>query len=464
VSGEEYRAFDVVWAHVARQCNERGLGNGATCDVSASHLDRARRGFCALWQLAGEHDVPCDIDSLMLSMQAKQSTLRDSYIEYWQHDGAHWRQHMLIGIRLVMKACCSWETVSTNGQRVCPGFVALDAALERVKPQLRKKLKKKQFWAAMKPHVDIFTQGGDVVLPAQLLLPDEPTWLQRQAVYQKLLPEVEGQLEALSASGGHIAVGRHVDQMLTFRCLFLISESVPPQRKAPWQHLTFVKAPPCPVKAGTDEVDPDLLDESPAYLFYRESVGVYGITQLRTKVGTAPWLPLPQGIQRLVELYLELIGAGYAARGRPSDVLALWPSQHGTQKTPRGDSGFNTFEKRGWKDIGLPGATVMNSRHALVAHLIQLGITPSSNDQGAMADSMCAAMNTSTKQMFGEKRHRDWGIGAYNLHCSAGGHRRAQAAVALYAQWVFAAGPGQKRPADAADPSAADPSPAKKRK
>ena len=106
----------------------------------------------------------------------------------------------------------------------------------------------------------------------------------------------------------------------------------------------------------------------------------------------------------------------------------------------------------------------MNSRHALAAHLIELGITPSSSDQGVMADSFCAAMNTSTKQVFGEKRQRDWGIGAYNLHCSAGGHRRAQAAVALYARWVFPEGAGQKRHADAADPSAADPSPAKKKK
>ena len=192
-----------------------------------------------------------------------------------------------------------------------------------------------------------------MVLPEELLLPDEPTWLQRQAVYQRLLLEVEEQLEARAASGGHIAVGRHVDQMLTFKCLFLISESVPPQRKAPWQHLTFVTAPPCPVKVGTNEVDPDLLDESPAYLFYRKSVGVYGITQLRTKVGTAPWLPLPQGIQRLVELelYLGLLAAGYAACGRPSDMhgVALWPSQHGTQKTPRTDDGFRQFERRGWK-------------------------------------------------------------------------------------------------------------------
>ena len=360
---------------------------------------------------------------------------------------------------------CRWETVSSNGQRMCPGFVAIDAALESVKPALRKQKKDKNYWAAYKPHADIFTQGdkgGDVVLPEQLLLPDEPTWLQRQAVYQRLLPEVEGQLEALSACGGHITAGRHMDQLLTFKCLFLISESVPPQRMSPWRTLTFVTAPPCPVKAGTNnEVDADLLDESPAYLFYRESVGVYGITQLRTKVGTAPWLPLPQGIQRLVELYLGLLAAGYVARGQPSDMhgVALWASKIGTQKTPRTVGGFHTFERMHWKQIGLPGASVMNSRHALAAHLIELGITPSSSDQGAMADSFCAAMNTSTKQVFGEKRHRDWGIGAYNLHCSAGGHRRAQAAVALYAQWVFPAGPGQKRPADA--PAA---SPAKKKK
>ena len=100
-----------------------------------------------------------------------------------------------------MKGCCSWETVSTNGQKVCPGFVAIDAALESVKPPLRKQKKSKQYWAAYRPHADIFTQGGDVVLPEELLLPDEPTWLQRQAVYQRLLPEVEEELEARAASG-----------------------------------------------------------------------------------------------------------------------------------------------------------------------------------------------------------------------------------------------------------------------
>ena len=157
-------------------------------------------------------------------------------------------------------------------------------------------------------------------------------------------------------------------------------------------------------------------------------------------------------------LYLQLLARAYDASPtvrlpEREGEMALFPSERGTFKA---DETFRTWEKQGFSDIGLQGATVFNARHALTRHLILQGVTPTSS-HADLADSFCAAMQTSTRHVFGEHIPRAWGLAPYNMALEASGCRRAEAALMKYTEWLFVK-PRKKR-----GRSAAAASPAKKK-
>ena len=130
---------------------------------------------------------------------------------------------------------------------------------------------------------------------------------------------------------------------------------------------------------------------------------------------------------------MDLLEAGYRLYKQDLVGSAVFPSR-ATLKS-KSPAAFGVWERANWKLIGLPGATLMNARHALAAHLVQEGITPTA--QPDLADSFAVAMQTSTRHIFGEKRGREWGLGAYNRPSEAGCARRAEAALLRYTSWVL---------------------------
>ena len=145
-------------------------------------------------------------------------------------------------------------------------------------------------------------------------------------------------------------------------------------------------------------------------------------------------MAFPKQIYELIELYFECLHVTYEAKGIEVEGSAVFPSKFGTA---RSDSGFSVFEKQGFKQIGLPGSTLMNHRHAITKKCIELGWYPS-GQRPDLADSFALAMGTTTKHMFGEILQRFCTLtGAYSRAVGAGGVVRMKAALQEYTKWVF---------------------------
>lgn len=448
---------------VMEQVHMLKRGRGATHRITNGKQKTCKRIVKELYYVAEQHGVR-ELSDLLAALQAQTSPIRDQVMREWNERHAlTYSRHKMETLKLVMEGCCDWSTVVPKH---CPGMVVLSNACRKKWREYDVTSKDKIARFAATEHQALFTQGG-VALPENVLMPTVPSWVERAALHQQLLLQVVRELKERLQNGQSLKStdSPHMrltesDKLLQFKCFFLMSESVPCQRKAPWQTATWTATPPAPF-ATDGTLDAELVNSLPTYLVFHPKHKLYGLTQWHTKIGMCLWLPLPGAVQSLVKLYLQLLERAYDAsptvRSPERDgEMALFPSQRGTFKA---DETFRTWEKQGFSDIGLQGSTVFNARHALTRHLILQGITPTSS-HADLADSFCAAMQTSTRHVFGEKIPRQWGLAPYNMALEASGCRRAELALKQYSAWLFPArgSAGRKRPAAAAA------SPAKKKK
>jgi len=454
---QEQPAAEQLLEEVILKVDALKRGRGATRNIGKDRKTYIKRIVKQLTCLGQQHGLS-ELADVLLALQADRSELRDELIQDFNErdhsKGETSSRQNMEALKLIMEGCCDWSTVCFKD---CAAIVSLSNVIAVKTREYGATYKDKRAHHAVTEHQSLFTQGG-VVLPKNVLMATEPSWLERAGMHQQLLPQVMRELEdrmqnglSLKSSGRRDLRLTESDKLLQFKCLFLISESVPCQRKTPWQTMTWTATPPAPF-ATDGTIDARLLDSLPAYLVHHPDLKLYGLTQWHTKIGMCLWLPLPAGIQSLVKLYLELLEQAYqespAVRlPEREGEMTLFPSMRGT---PRGDTMFRNWEKEGFSAIGLQGASVFNARHALTRHLILQGITPTSQEAD-LADSFCAAMQTSTKHVFGEKVSRAWGLAPYNMALEASGSRRAEQALKQYSEWLFPArGSGQKRRADAA--------------
>lgn len=216
-----------------------------------------------------------------------------------------------------------------------------------------------------------------------------------------------------------------------FDCAFLISLSIPPQRTSAWRKALYG------VPDSSTMFDPDgsladsFLEGTPVYICFREETGSYGLSQLRTKTGCAPWLPFPDEMTTLIRLYLEKLHRGYMHYGlQTMRGTAVFPS---SRLGNYSSSGWEDFETNGFKRINLDGARIFNARHSVADKLCETDLTPSTNP--SVADSFAVVMGTSTQHLFGEAT-RAWSIGAYNKG-EGGRARRIKKALVEYSNWIF---------------------------
>ena len=439
---EEAPPFGGWTEDVLEMVHKLKRGRGATHRIGKYKVKYVKRVVKELYWLAQRHGVS-ELSDVLVLLQAKTSTFRDELMQDWSEKdhslGETTSRQKMETLKLIMEACCDWSSVFFKD---CVGIVVLRNAIARKQREYAVTVRDKRARFAVTEHHALFTQDG-AALPKEVLMATGPSWRERAELHRELLPQVLLELEQRMSNGQSIKTSSRADLRLTesdtllqFKCFFLISESVPPQRKTPWQTVTWTANPPVPF--GPDGLlDTVVVEGLPMYLVYHPKHKLYGLSQWHTKVGMCLWLPLPTGIQSLVKLYLQVLERAYAASPKVKvpqrEELALFPSQRGT---PRQDEQFRTWEKEGFKDIGLQGASVFNARHALTRHLIEQGITPSS-EHADLADSFCAAMQTSTRHVFGEKRARDWGLAPYNMALEASSARRAEEALQKYAQWLF---------------------------
>ena len=361
--------------------------------------------------------------------------------------------------------CSAWQ-VCCSEQGIDPAWAVEEilAAERHVKPAVKVKKKNKALVSELSTINDILEKNEKSKLPAAMTKARPPTLERRLEVHAELLKKTMKQLQQMKRREQVIDPKTRDQETrdLIFNCIFLISESVLPQRTSPWMTATY--GVPVLQFDDDDVIDTDQLKKFPCFITWRESEQLYGLCQLTTKTGISPWMPIPKQMTKFMELYLDLLHAGYRQCGIEVLQSAIFPSSLGHSF---GSSQFSTIQRDGFERIGLKGATIFNARHAVADHLTALEIVPSNPSQAMLADSFAMAMNTGTKYLFGEKNVRELATwGCYNRHGEAGGMRRKAKAIAKYAEIVFhrprAAAKRSQRPSTASGSAAATKSDAKK--
>lgn len=311
----------------------------------------------------------------------------------------------------------------------------IQAAEKHVKAVVKAKKKNKALVSELSTINDLLKKNKKSKLPAAMTKARPPTLERRLEVHAELLTKTMKQLQQMKRCEEVIDPKTRDPETrdLIFNCIFLISESVLPQRTTPWRTATYGVPE---LQFDDDEIiDTDQLKKFPCFITWRPSEQLYGLSQLTTKTGISPWMPIPEQMSKFIKLYLSLLHAGYEQCGIQVLQSAIFPSSLGQSL---GNSQFSTIQRDGFEKLGLKGATVFNARHAVADHLTALEIVPSNPSEAMLADSFAMAMNTGTKYLFGEKNARELGTwGCYNRNGEAGGMRRKAKAIKKYAEMVF---------------------------
>jgi hypothetical protein len=319
----------------------------------------------------------------------------------------------------------------------------IQAAEKHVRPAVKAKKKNKTLVRELSTIHDYLKKNKKSRFPAAMTKARPPTLERRLEVHAELLAKTMKQLKQMQLSGQVIDPKTRDPETrdLIFNCIFLISESVLPQRTTPWRTATY-EVPE--LQFDDDEIiDTDQLKKFPCFIGWRESEQLYGLCQLTTKTGISPWMPIPEQMSKFMKLYLSLLHAGYEQCGIQVLQSAIFPSSLGRTFST---SQFSTIQRKGFEKMGLKGATVFNARHAVADHLTALEIVPSNPSEAMLADSFAMAMNTGTKYLFGEKNARELSTwGCYNRNGEAGGMRRKAKAIKKYAEMVFPARAGKRK-------------------
>ena len=169
------------------------------------------------------------------------------------------------------------------------------------------------------------------MVPARVTAKMGHTIEERAEVHRKLLAETLQELQVLQSEGRGIDLK---DTRLIFNCMFLLSFSLPSQRKSPWQ--TAMYGTPMSPFTEEGEVDVEFLENSPVYIAKKEIEQEWGLTQLRSKAGAQPWMAFPKQIYELIELYFECLHVTYEAKGIEVEGSAVFPSKRGTARCDTG--------------------------------------------------------------------------------------------------------------------------------
>ena len=382
-----------------------------------------------------------DAASIIADIGALQSQLRGPFIALFED--ADDQDPSKFGVVVASQELQRLRTIIT---KCCNGSGAVATArseVQRVEYIIAKKTKeKKQSSYAMMTFKGLAQAGQFVnehgepaILPAALLMKDAPKLSERLTVHAAVLKAMVLKLRKMEKEDTPLIMSRETDfaRGIVFKCMFLMSSAMLPQRKSPWQRAIFGK----PQSPWTQQLklDVEFLEKTPVYVYYRDDLKQWGLTQLRTKDSARPWMAFPPEMNELISLYLGRLHAGYTTAGIPVQGSPVFPN--GFNRV-YGDSGFKIFEAEGFKELKLQGASVFNARHAVTLHCLDLDITPTSNNS-SLADSIAKGMGTDTKHMFGEhKMLRTWGKkGAYSAAGEADGARRAEAGICEYWTWVF---------------------------
>ena len=418
-----------------------GQGRGITNSMKPNTAYHYRLTSQKLVYLAVQNDIIADAASIIADIGALDSTLRGPFIAMFKDanddDASKYKlivaKQELQRLRSIITECSPVESAAA-----AVATSEVKAAECIIKKQLsdKKKIREAEmtFKSLGKAGQFVDTHGEPVILPAALLEADAPTLAQRLKVHATVLKEMVLMLTEMEENDIPLRFNEKspTKRDIVFKCMFLMSSAMLPQRKSPWQTAMFGQ--PKSPWTETMKLDIEFLETSPVYLYYRKDVQQWGITQLRTKNGARPWTPFPPEMNELISLYLGRLHAGYQAAGKTLHGSPIFPSLRGGVY---GDTGFKIFERGGFQKLKLQGATVMNARHAVTLHCLDLDITPTSSNS-SLADSIAAGMGTTTAHMFGELfKGRAWKKGAYSAAGEADGIRRAQAGMSEYWTWVF---------------------------
>lgn len=422
----------------------RGQGRGMTNTMKPKTAEHYKYTAQKLVYLAVQNDIIADAASIIADVGSLDSKLRGPFIAIFEDAndsdaskfGLVTAKHNLQRLRSIITVCGKNPVESATATARARSEV--QAAEYTLKQQLSTKMKNRKMEMTYKSIGDqlVDEDGEPALLPAAMLVKDAPKLSERLKVHAVVLKAMVLKLREMEKKDVPLIMSRYKGTTgatsLVFKCMFLMSSAILPQRKTPWQTAMFGK-PQSPWTKKL-EVKEKFVEKSPVYLYYHDIRKQWGLTQLRTKDSSRPWMPFPSEMNELISLYLGRLHAGYTSAGIRVEGSTVFPSCFNKAYS---NSGFTGFETGGFKKLQLQGATVMNARHAVALQCLDLGINPSSI-KSDVADSIAAGMGTTTKHMFGEHfQGRAWGRGAYSEVGEADRIRRAQAGSAEYWSWVF---------------------------
>lgn len=408
-----------TWEALIKKLQGAELGRGMNTKLKGGSLGSYRSAMQVLFT-AGVGAKIDDSKELIADLCGVHSQTRPVIIEALTESSLspHYTRGFLMRIRRLAECVAPDSSIA---------IAEIKAAESKLKVKLKKGKKTREAIDELRTIGDLLHQDPAAVLPKGFDKKATPSLDARIEVHKKLMQTTMAKLRRIPT----IKIKARAHRDVIFDCAFLMSLSLPPQRTSAWREALYG----VPDSAQMFDADGSLMDAflegTPVYICYREETGGYGLSQLRTKTGCAPWLSFPDEMTTLIQLYLQKLHAGYQelgvinTRGTP-----IFPSSRLRNFTP---AGWEEFETKGFKRINLDGARIFNARHSVADELCKQNITPSTN--ATVADSFATVMGTSTQYLFGETT-RSWSMGAYNKG-EAGKIRRIRTAMSEYTSWVF---------------------------
>lgn len=408
-----------TWQVLLQKLQGAALGRGMNTKLKGGSLGSYRSAMQVLFT-AGVAAKIVDVKELIADLCADHSQTRPVIIKALTESSLspHYTRGFLMRIRRLVECAAPDSSIAIDEMK---------AAESKLKVKIQKGKKTRDAIDELRTIGDLLHQDPAAALPKGFDKKAAPSMDARIQVHKKLMQTTMAKLRKIPAI--NIKARSHRD--VIFDCAFLMSLSIPPQRTSAWREALYG----IPDSAQMFDADGSLMDAflegTPVYICYREETGGYGLSQLRTKTGSTPWLPFPNQMMTLIQLYLQKLHAGYQELGVTNTRgTAIFPSSRLRNFTP---AGWDEFETKGFKRINLDGARIFNTRHSVADKLCNQNITPSTD--AIVADSFAAVMGTSTQYLFGE-RTRPWSMGAYNKG-EAGKSRRISIALSEYTSWVF---------------------------
>lgn len=408
-----------TWQALLKKLQDAELGRGMNTKLKGGTLGSYGSAMQVLFT-AGVAANIVDVKELIDDLCGVHSQTRPVIIEALTESSLspHYTHGFLMRIRRLAE-CVAPDSSIAIGE--------MKAAETKLKVKLKKGKKTKEAIEELRTIGDLLHQDPAAALPKGFDKKATPSMDTRIQVHKRLFRRTMAKLSKIPS----IKIKARAHRDVIFDCAFLMSLSIPPQRTSAWREALYGAPDSTHIFDSDGSLIDAFLEGTPVYICYRAETGGYGLSQLRTKTGCTPWLPFPDDMTPLIQLYLQKLHAGYQELGVTNTRgTAIFPSSRLRNFTP---AGWDEFETKGFKRINLDGARIFNTRHSVADKLCNQNITPSTD--AIVADSFATVMGTSTQYLFGEST-RPWSMGAYNKG-EAGKSRRISMALSEYTSWVF---------------------------